>query len=227
MATYQKTLATRAKIIHVACELFCEKGYEHTTTREFAEAAGISRGNLQYHFPNKIDIAKQIGQEFIDNLFLEMREILFHSVNDLILRDTIHINCFVSVFLSNNRYTKFYHELGKMNLLSELLINSNIRHYIEQADYLRLNIDKRLLIGYSTVFVSTMVSLIMAKDEQRNMLSNDEIYEACHIVHLSFLKMDQVKIREYITQAKQYSDRIGWEMSSLTEIKVKQYDQTI
>ncbi len=43
----------------------------------------------------------------------------------------------------------------------------------------------------------------------------------------SFLKMDQLKIHEYIKQAKQYSDRIGWEMSSLTEIKVKQFDQTI
>ncbi|MFA0816221.1 MAG: TetR/AcrR family transcriptional regulator [Anaerofustis sp.] len=227
MATYQKSFATRAKIIHEACNLFCQKGYESTTTREIAEASGISRGNLQYHFPNKIDIAKQIGQEFIDNLFLEIREILFHSVNDLILRDTIHLNCFISVFLSDNPYTKFYHELGKMNLLSELLINSNIRHYIEQADYLKLHIDKRILIGYSTIFVSTMVSLIMAKKDRKIMLSNDEIYESCHIVHLSLLKMDQTKIREYIRAAKQYSDRIGWEMNSLTEIKVKQYDQTI
>jgi AcrR family transcriptional regulator len=43
----------RAAIISMAREVFVEKGFDRTTTRELAQAAGVSEALLFKHFPNK------------------------------------------------------------------------------------------------------------------------------------------------------------------------------
>src|SRR5438105_8817866 len=43
----------RAAIIQAVRRVFAEKGYDGTTTRELAQAAGVSEALLFKHFPNK------------------------------------------------------------------------------------------------------------------------------------------------------------------------------
>src|SRR6516225_6819951 len=43
----------RAAIIKAVQRVFAEKGFDGTTTRELAEAAGVSEALLFKHFPNK------------------------------------------------------------------------------------------------------------------------------------------------------------------------------
>src|SRR5437588_2066460 len=43
----------RAAIVKAVRRLFAEKGFHGTTTRELAEAAGVSEALLFKHFPNK------------------------------------------------------------------------------------------------------------------------------------------------------------------------------
>src|SRR3954469_7618213 len=43
----------RAAIIKAVRRVFAEKGFDGTTTRELADAAGVSEGLLFKHFPNK------------------------------------------------------------------------------------------------------------------------------------------------------------------------------
>src|ERR1700741_2057177 len=45
--------ARRAAIIKAVRRLFADKGFHGTTTRELAEAAGVSEALLFKHFPNK------------------------------------------------------------------------------------------------------------------------------------------------------------------------------
>ncbi len=44
---------TRARILEAAMQLFREKGYEQTTMRAVADAAGVSTGNAYYYFKSK------------------------------------------------------------------------------------------------------------------------------------------------------------------------------
>ncbi len=44
---------TRAQILETALELFHERGYEETTMRAIAEAAGVAVGNTYYYFRSK------------------------------------------------------------------------------------------------------------------------------------------------------------------------------
>jgi AcrR family transcriptional regulator len=52
----------RKAIVRAAVPLFARKGFAGTTTRELAEAAGISEGLLFKHFPSKQSLHREIRQ---------------------------------------------------------------------------------------------------------------------------------------------------------------------
>lgn len=54
---------TRAEILRVALELFAEKGFEATSTRDISGALGITKSALYYHFENKGAIAASLVEE--------------------------------------------------------------------------------------------------------------------------------------------------------------------
>jgi len=54
---------TRAEIQRVARELFTSKGYEATSMREIAEALGIKKASLYYHFAGKEEILRSLVQQ--------------------------------------------------------------------------------------------------------------------------------------------------------------------
>jgi AcrR family transcriptional regulator len=48
--------STRERIVAFADRLFYERGYEHTSFADIAQAVKLSRGNFYYHFKTKDDI---------------------------------------------------------------------------------------------------------------------------------------------------------------------------
>lgn len=56
----------RADIINAVRHLFANKGFKGTTTRELAEAAGVSEALLYRHFPTKEALFGAIQQTFCD-----------------------------------------------------------------------------------------------------------------------------------------------------------------
>jgi AcrR family transcriptional regulator len=54
---------TRAEILRVALDLFTEKGFEGTSTRDISSALGITKSSLYYHFQNKDAIVASLMQE--------------------------------------------------------------------------------------------------------------------------------------------------------------------
>ena len=55
----------RKNIQDIATKLFVEKGFENTSTRDIAKAAGISKPTLYYYFDSKEDILFKILDEVI------------------------------------------------------------------------------------------------------------------------------------------------------------------
>jgi AcrR family transcriptional regulator len=56
----QRRNETTEKVISVSKDLFARMGYDRTTTRQIAEAAGILNGSLFHLFPTKEDILKAV-----------------------------------------------------------------------------------------------------------------------------------------------------------------------
>jgi AcrR family transcriptional regulator len=54
---------TRARIQEIALRLFTEQGYEATSLREIAEALGVTKAALYYHFKTKDDIVASLTED--------------------------------------------------------------------------------------------------------------------------------------------------------------------
>lgn len=65
-ATPRKSDLTKQRIVQAALELFRRDGYEATTMRAVAEAAGVSLGNAYYYFASKDLLLQAFYQEVHD-----------------------------------------------------------------------------------------------------------------------------------------------------------------
>ncbi|GII57400.1 TetR family transcriptional regulator [Planotetraspora thailandica] len=59
---------TRTRIQDVAIKLFTEQGYEATSLREIAEALGVTKAALYYHFKTKEDIVASLFEDRLDSV---------------------------------------------------------------------------------------------------------------------------------------------------------------
>jgi AcrR family transcriptional regulator len=60
------SLSTIDNILSSARQVLIEHGYASFTTRRVAEAAGISPGNLSYHFPSKNELIQALISNMLD-----------------------------------------------------------------------------------------------------------------------------------------------------------------
>lgn len=58
--------AMRARILDTAARLFAERGYNGIAMREIAEAVGVSKAGLYYHFQDKADLLLAILNAHLD-----------------------------------------------------------------------------------------------------------------------------------------------------------------
>lgn len=69
---------TQARILQAAQRLFARRGYDGTTTRDLAQAAGVAEGTLFRHFENKkailVEVATQGWIEILTDLLTELSE---------------------------------------------------------------------------------------------------------------------------------------------------------
>lgn len=63
---------SRMRLPEAAARVFAQRGYEGTTFREIAEAAGLSRALLSFHFGNKrgleLAVAEWVHERWIQRL---------------------------------------------------------------------------------------------------------------------------------------------------------------
>jgi AcrR family transcriptional regulator len=69
---------TRTRILQAAQKLFASQGFDGTTTRDLAQAAGVAEGTLFRHFPNKkailVEVATSGWVEILTDLLTELSE---------------------------------------------------------------------------------------------------------------------------------------------------------
>jgi AcrR family transcriptional regulator len=74
----QSETETKHRILQAAQRLFASRGYDGTTTRDLASAAGVAEGTLFRHFENKkailIEVATQGWVEILTDLLTELSE---------------------------------------------------------------------------------------------------------------------------------------------------------
>ena len=70
--TKEEAMNTRARIMDAAIELFADRGFARTSLEEIAEAAGVTRGAVYWHFKNKFDLISAIHEDMHTELMSEL-----------------------------------------------------------------------------------------------------------------------------------------------------------
>jgi TetR/AcrR family acrAB operon transcriptional repressor len=76
--TKEEALETRQRILVTAERIFHHKGVAHTSLHDIAEAAGVTRGAIYWHFKNKTDLIDAMLQQVV----LPMEEAFRVQVED-------------------------------------------------------------------------------------------------------------------------------------------------
>jgi AcrR family transcriptional regulator len=66
--TGSTAIDTRARILDAARGLFADQGYAGTSMRDLADALGMTKAALYYHFPGKADILLALVEPLLDEL---------------------------------------------------------------------------------------------------------------------------------------------------------------
>ncbi len=104
-------LPTSERLFDVAAQLFCERGYAVTTTREIAAAAGIRQASLYYHVAGKEDLLYQICVSSLEELLAEVEAALV-PVTDPLER--------IEVLARTHLRTILRHQFRHLTMLTEL-----------------------------------------------------------------------------------------------------------
>ncbi|MGH8269759.1 MAG: TetR/AcrR family transcriptional regulator, partial [Steroidobacteraceae bacterium] len=146
------TRVTQLRILQAALELFNEEGTAAVSASRIAERCGISKGNLQYHFPNKRDVVFAIFQ-------LAIAEMNAGWYRDHLVATLDHMAAmFVRQLQLIVKYRFFYRELADLlrqdallrrryadNRARRLEIIEKFMHALEGRGLMRLPADPRRL----------------------------------------------------------------------------------
>jgi AcrR family transcriptional regulator len=88
---------TRTRILQAAQRLFAHQGYNSTTTRDLAQAAGVAEGTVFRHFGNKktilVELATEGWVEILTDLLTELSEMgSYKAVAQVMRRRMLHLH---------------------------------------------------------------------------------------------------------------------------------------
>lgn len=96
-------MGTRDQIVDAADQLFYQKGFEHTSFADIANAVNISRGNFYYHFKTKNDILDAVIDLRLANTQRMLEQ--WQQQGDL-PRD--RVRCFIHILIANQSKILLY-----------------------------------------------------------------------------------------------------------------------
>lgn len=82
--------ATRTQILNSAMQLFAEKGYAHTTTRNIATAAGLSVGLMYHYFDSKESLLRAVFDFVMARIDERITAVLQTSPPGTIITNLLH-----------------------------------------------------------------------------------------------------------------------------------------
>lgn len=131
-------MKTRDKIIDIAVQLFNEHGTKAISTNHIAAAAGISPGNLYYHFRNKEDIIRSIFEQ-MDAYGVEQYQIILNNYPPGTIEGLERT--FIMIQEYNWRYRFFKRELTALIMDDTLLKERFHATNNQMQDMIRFTID--------------------------------------------------------------------------------------
>ncbi len=129
MTQVERSERSRTQILDSALKLFSHKGYGATSVRDIAEEAGLSKGNVYHHFPDKETIFRALIDRYFEAMsqpefpfnralaagsFPENLEAIGHSIREIVrdYREYVALIYVDVVEFDGNHVRKFYQNMA-------------------------------------------------------------------------------------------------------------------
>jgi AcrR family transcriptional regulator len=127
---------TEEKIKEAARQVFTQKGFAATRTRDIAEAAGINLALLNYYFRSKEKLFDIVMLENMQKFVMAMKGVFNNEAMSLVEKVTALIDNYISLLLKNPNLPLFILSEIRANP-EKLAANMGIREMLLQSDFYR------------------------------------------------------------------------------------------
>lgn len=92
----RKQRARRQQVLDTAARMFCERGYEATTTQDIGAALGLLKGSVYYYISSKEDLLAELVEQYHEDTRVYFERILasdaspLEKLAELITTETAH-----------------------------------------------------------------------------------------------------------------------------------------
>lgn len=122
----EQKLATQARILDGALELFSSRGFEATSVRDIAAMANVSHAVIRLHYGSKAQLWQRAVDHLFDRVVIEMRP----QPGDPDFEDgSKGIACFVRQYV---RYCARHPEHARLMLLEAMHDNEQLQYAVEK-----------------------------------------------------------------------------------------------
>jgi len=108
--TREEAEKTRSRILDAAFVVFTRKGFVRTTLNDIAEAAGVTRGAIYWHFRDKVELFNALSDEMDREAAVGPEDLPSEEVTSLERIRDLALE-YLSHFENNSRYAVFYEML--------------------------------------------------------------------------------------------------------------------
>lgn len=187
---------TKYAIMQAAVEVFGQKGFSGTTTKEIAQLANISEGAIFRHFPNKMEILYEvvnhvlpmIGVETLQKVIEDSKEMDIRSALGNILQDRFRIidksKPLVRIILIEIQYDDKLREIYMNRLYDPLkeIIKSFITERIERGELKKKPPELFFYMIFSYVLFSIVNEELQEKLKQQTLFSKSAAEELADLL---------------------------------------------
>lgn len=203
MALYQKGKDTKDKILEVSKKLFYENGYTNTSCKHICKEADVNLGLIHYYFKTKKNIASIIYTQFLVQVKKYVKNIMTYKFDNYELKYATAVENWIyyNLFLSNEKYRKFFYEICKGNLLIDE--NTNIIESFYQLHVntynLNINTNEIKLIRVSSAALN--MGLVEKYVENYFDMTIDELSEYKIRNVFRFMKLSESQIDDIVSES--------------------------
>lgn len=225
MAGYRKSEETKRKIIESAAELFAEKGYINTTVKNICQHSHVSVSRVNYHFHSKAELAEQICERFLNNLYDAVKALLENTKEYSLLSEVMRLRCFVHIFHfeDENPYAQFYRELIETGTIGDaftavarnMFLRAQGTFYVHQAESLTPNLDL-----YARTYAGAFTAIVRTDAGQNPQETWTDRMDMFARLFMQLLDIPHDVQDAILNRAKDYDSKLGMEMLSLTEVRM-------
>ena len=179
-ATRMRAEGRRKQIVAIAAELFSQKGFRGTTTKEIADHAGVSEPIIFRHFATKDDLYRAI----LDDKVKQATERMKKNLNEAAGRrdDNLYFGSLAYEMLEFHRRDQTFMRLLLFSALeghdlSEIFFHSTAR---EMKNHIRRYIKQRIRDGAFRpvepgLAARAFVGMVLNQAQVRNIFSDDDL----------------------------------------------------